>query len=514
MSNKKINDLTPADSVGGADLFEIEQDGESKKGTLDQMLEGGNVVKKQTDYPTPIDENEIIACLKAAGLCASLLFCFALGMVFPNAVAATQFGNIARTTDVSTLWESPFVADSPLLKSAGHLSVDLSGKQNHSTNLDAWSLLATSAKESPLIFQQSLSRSGNTVTFVNDSATPGNSKYYGTNGSGTKGFFDLPSSGASLFTALDFTGSNTISLDLLAPLTLHSTGDSDDVAAHPYTAANSGIFIKDANNSEVLRIWASDPDVVDNYNSGNLYIGYQTGLSQPSDNTSAGFQNTGIGYQALYSITTGYSNSAIGDYALYSNTTGEYGTAIGAFALNSSTADYNTAIGAQALEQDTTGYANTAIGYYAGDYITTGIGNMAFGAYALSALRDGFNNIAIGVAAGANDGVTNISVHDNQMIFIGSAASRPGDGTTTLTDGIAIGANALVTTSHTAVIGGSTVTDVYLGSVDSNATLHSVSAILKPGAAPGSPVEGQIYENSSDHHLYFYNGTTWKQLDN
>lgn len=37
---------------------------------------------------------------------------------------------------------------------------------------------------------------------------------------------------------------------------------------------------------------------------------------------------------------------------------------------------------------------------------------------------------------------------------------------------------------------------------------------LTPRAEPSSPVEGMIYANSSDHHLYFYNGTTWKQLDN
>jgi hypothetical protein len=35
------------------------------------------------------------------------------------------------------------------------------------------------------------------IRLVNDSATPGNSKYYGTDGSGTKGFFDLPSGGGS-----------------------------------------------------------------------------------------------------------------------------------------------------------------------------------------------------------------------------------------------------------------------------------------------------------------------------
>ncbi len=37
---------------------------------------------------------------------------------------------------------------------------------------------------------------------------------------------------------------------------------------------------------------------------------------------------------------------------------------------------------------------------------------------------------------------------------------------------------------------------------------------LEPTTAPASPVEGMIYANASDHHLYFYNGTTWKQLDN
>jgi hypothetical protein len=47
-------------------------------------------------------------------------------------------------------------------------------------------------------------------------------------------------------------------------------------------------------------------------------------------------------------------------------------------------------------------------------------------------------------------------------------------------------------------------------------SLEVGSGLLKltPRAEPSSPVEGMIYANSSDHHLYFYNGTTWKQLDN
>lgn len=38
---------------------------------------------------------------------------------------------------------------------------------------------------------------------------------------------------------------------------------------------------------------------------------------------------------------------------------------------------------------------------------------------------------------------------------------------------------------------------------------------IKPqSSSPSSPTEGLIYSNSIDHHLYFYNGSTWVQLDN
>jgi hypothetical protein len=41
-----------------------------------------------------------------------------------------------------------------------------------------------------------------------------------------------------------------------------------------------------------------------------------------------------------------------------------------------------------------------------------------------------------------------------------------------------------------------------------------VPANFAPQAAPGSPIEGDCYQSSSDHHFYIYNGTAWKQLDN
>jgi hypothetical protein len=55
------------------------------------------------------------------------------------------------------------------------------------------------AFEVPLTFSQSVTRAVNTVTLTNDSATPGNSKYYGTNSGGTRGYFSLPVAAAQTF---------------------------------------------------------------------------------------------------------------------------------------------------------------------------------------------------------------------------------------------------------------------------------------------------------------------------
>ena len=73
---------------------------------------------------------------------------------------------------------------------------------------------SSAACEAALTFSLPLSRSSNTVSLLtqmsvtsdssgvklnNDAASPGNSKYYGTNGSGTKGFHDLPAGGVTSF---------------------------------------------------------------------------------------------------------------------------------------------------------------------------------------------------------------------------------------------------------------------------------------------------------------------------
>ena len=47
------------------------------------------------------------------------------------------------------------------------------------------------SKENVLTFQNSITRSVNTINLVNDSTSPGNTKFYGTNSGGTKGWYDF-----------------------------------------------------------------------------------------------------------------------------------------------------------------------------------------------------------------------------------------------------------------------------------------------------------------------------------
>ncbi len=46
------------------------------------------------------------------------------------------------------------------------------------------------------------------------------------------------------------------------------------------------------------------------------------------------------------------------------------------------------------------------------------------------------------------------------------------------------------------------------------ATITDILHITPRSSAPGSPSLGDIYINSTDNHAYFYNGSSWVQLDN
>ena len=187
-------------------------------------------------------------------------------------------------------------------------------------------------------------------------------------------------------------------------------------------------------------------------------------------NNYYGYRNVAVGFYALNNNAyRSQFNTAIGSYALYSNTTGYENTAIGAETLyNNSTGIYNVAIGNQALYNNTTGMGNTANGYDALHYNTTGSGNTANGSMALWSNTTGDNNTANGIAALVSNttGIHNVAIgssalSDNitgsQNIAIGYKARGIANN---LNNAIAIGSEAIVTSSNQVRIGNSSITSI------------------------------------------------------
>lgn len=167
----------------------------------------------------------------------------------------------------------------------------------------------------------------------------------------------------------------------------------------------------------------------------NTGIGYQAlnSVTSQSANTAIGYRslalnvggaNTAIGTSSLSANRAGVANVAVGTFAMSSGNAGNYNVAVGHSALSHNfSTDKNTAVGTQALHENG-GSGNTAIGYRAihfspeGSYNTAvgyetinknaGHFNSAFGAYALANAKTGSLSSAFGTHAGPNiDYLTN-----------------------------------------------------------------------------------------------------------
>jgi hypothetical protein len=131
----------------------------------------------------------------------------------------------------------------------------------------------------------------------------------------------------------------------------------------------------------------------------NFFAGNDAGNLSMNITTFPAINNTGVGNEALKSLSIGYGNTASGFKALKSNTTGYKNTANGAYSLYSNTdGTENTATGYEALYNNTTGSLNSAYGYRA-LYYNSGNYNAAFGHRALVVNDVGTENTACGYDA-------------------------------------------------------------------------------------------------------------------
>ncbi len=112
---------------------------------------------------------------------------------------------------------------------------------------------------------------------------------------------------------------------------------------------------------------------------------------------------TAEGTKALQNLTIGAANTGVGWYALFSVTTAGFNTALGAGTLALNTADSNTAVGTAALLLNTIGTDNTAIGSLAATFNETGFQNTAIGFGAANGNETGFGNTAVGYQALLNN---------------------------------------------------------------------------------------------------------------
>ena len=199
------------------------------------------------------------------------------------------------------------------------------------------------------------------------------------------------------------------------------------------------------------------------YNTGNsVFIGENAGLEDDLTNN----HNVLIGDRAGINNSGTYSNG-VGAGALYNNT-GNNSNGIGYGTLEENTGDSSNGFGANALASNTGEFSN------------------GFGSSALK-YNTGANNTAVGHNASSN----------NPFAY---------------TNTTALGYNVQPNASNQVMLGDANITAVYMGQNGQATTIQTIIKLI-PSTAPTTPTEGMIY-SGTDHHLYYYNGSSWIQLDN
>jgi len=264
--------------------------------------------------------------------------------------------------------------------------------------------------------------------------------------------------------------------------------------------------------------------------AGNMFHGdsahTMTNLGVACTTGTSGFNYTycavggGLGNvanQSYASVAGGTSNRATNSYATVAggdrNAAGGNRAFVGGGQQNIASHFYSTVAGGR---QNTAGnneaavgggYSNTASGIrstIAGGGLSTAGGDNA-------SVGGGMSNTASGPYATIPGGNTNTAAGDYSF-----AAGSQVNVTSNADSTFAFGFNFTTSTSN-AVIFHNSATDIKVGiqTTSPQRALHIKDVLrLEPrGAAPSSPSEGDLYVNSTDHHIYCYLNGQWRQLD-
>jgi len=148
--------------------------------------------------------------------------------------------------------------------------------------------------------------------------------------------------------------------------------------------------------------------MVNNTNYGSGALEKNSGINNTAvgafaaTNNLAAYNNTAVGSNTAFFNTTGNNNTSLGAGSLCNNQSGSLNTAVGSSALEcltGSVGDQNTAVGAQALYKITTGDLNTAIGTYAGINVESGSCNTFVGANTTATANNTSYSTALGFGA-------------------------------------------------------------------------------------------------------------------
>jgi hypothetical protein len=302
--------------------------------------------------------------------------------------------------------------------------------------------------------------------------------------------------------------------------------DTTDVWAYveEHTSAGGGesyfdstaagmIFLKNPANKLIIgATTSSGTEKLNVYNGAVLFDGATGTTPVSGEGTRMMWIPSKAAFRAGGVSSTQWDNANIGAYSVacgLNNLAGSYSATFGAgnsginpeYMLISGSANYpyNSRMGALIGDQNGTEYGNTS-------FLVAGYNNTINASYSATFGYQNKNYSYANLIAGkwCNQLGSNTWVSTDPLMQLGNGSS------------IANRNDALrILKNGTAYIGdASSTTDPILtvSTTDSTTTLIGILKLTPQDDPPVSASEGMIYADT-DHHLYYYNGTAWVQLD-